>query len=159
MVHGLYTDRRSHPLLSRHPPALGTAVVAEAIYRLACHLGRPPPALVASLGPPNGHPRVVHNVAKRPRRPRHETHPAGAPVQLQDARPHRTADLAGLEHGQPESDHHLEHRHDLHHLGHTVADRQDAADRPRQGGLRRALLRPEHRRVRQLRAGRQRPHV
>lgn len=158
MEHGLHQDRRSHTLISGDPPALGAPVVAEAVHRPSRNVRRPPPPLVAARRDP----LVAKQLHHRPRGAGHahgQAHPTGPALQLQDARPHRASDLARLEHRLAQPDHHIQHRHHLHHLGHPLADGQDAADRPRQGGLRRTLLRQQRRRVCVVRAGRQRAHV
>lgn len=158
MEHGFHQDRRSDTLVSRHPPSLGASVVPKAVYRPASNVRRPPPALVPALR----NPLVTKQLHHRPQCAGHahgQAHATGPAVQLQDARPHRASHLARLEHGLAQPDHHVQHRHHLHDLGHPLPNSQDAAHRPRQGGLRRPLLRQQRRRLRLVRSGRKRAHV
>ena len=131
---GVQQGSRSYTLLPRHPALMGTPVVSEAVYGPARNLGRSSAAVVSAVRPTSCG-EQFDNGEGGPGRPYHEIDSSRPFVKLKDARPHSAPYIFGLEYCQPEPNYHFEHRYDLHNLGYTVSDGQDAVDCTRQGGL------------------------
>ena len=138
---------------------MGAAVFEQINHRPLSHLGRSPSIMVITSRSATTRLKFHHPISQFARPTPSEALTIGPVIKLQIPRTHRPHHLSRLERRLSKSDHHLQHRHHLHNLGHSIPHRQNPTHCPRQRSLRRPLLRPERRCLRQLRRRRKRAHV
>jgi hypothetical protein len=105
-----------------HANTVGAAIHSKAVHRPPRNFWRSSAVMVAASILRKYHEQ--HNIAiivrKHSRTPASKTHSTCPAFQLEDTRAHRTAHISRLEHVITEAHHYLQHRHDMHDMGHTI---------------------------------------
>lgn len=138
---------------------MGAAFVEQIHNRPLSHFWRPSSTMVLTNRPPTTYVKLDQPINQLERSASSEALTTRLIIELQISRAHGTHHLSRLERGLAQPNHHIEHRHNLYHLGHSLSNSKNSTDRSRQRSLRRALLRPERGRLRKLRRRRQCAHV
>lgn len=117
---------------------MGASFVIQTIYRPPRYFRRPlapmvPSFLLAARNLIQQHQSI--RLGQHSRSSYSEAAASGSSFELKDPRTYCSIDLARLEYLVPKAYNHVEHRHDLHHLGYPDPYCENSTDCTRQRGL------------------------